>query len=171
MLNFRILAMKNKDIHLLAEKFWNGETSVSEDEQLRDQLRWGDVPTGLESLSDYLSYTEQTKSKALTDEFDQEVLRKINKPKTRIFSMPNLAKIAAAVLVLFFATIVFNNLDTQTKIAEQSEFIDTYQDSEEAYREVRSALMMVSSSMNNGMAHTQMLGKFDEAKKKTENRK
>ena len=160
--------MDRKQLNKLAEKYWEGKTTETEEKTLRDTLRWGETPKGLESIAEYLNYSQQIKSATLGDEFDQAIMQKIEPPKSRIFKMDTLVKIAAAVILLLVATFVFQKNDVPASIAHQSEFIDTYEDSEEAYREVRKAMMMISSGMSSGMAHTQVLGKFDEAMNKSQ---
>ena len=161
--------MENKEIYQLAERFWNGQTSEQEEKQLRNSLQWNEVPKDLEPLAEYLKFTEEAKHVVLGQQFDQDVLAKIDKPTTRLFSISSILKVAAVAILLIASIFLFRQSDTAPAIADQSEFIDTYEDSEVAYREVRNALMMVSTNMNQGMSHTMALGKFDQVRKKTSN--
>jgi hypothetical protein len=159
--NITLLVMENNKIQILAEKYWEGQTNISEENELRAALKCGEVPQGLESLAEYLKYTEQAKNQILSDDFDMELLKSIDKPKTSVFQLPMLAKIAAAILLLFIGTYVFQSYENSPMVAEQNEFIDTYDNPEEAYREVKKAMMMVSKNMEQGVQYTGLLGEFD----------
>ncbi len=155
--------MENKQLNILTDKFWKGESSTEEERQLETFLNEEAVPSGFESLANYLNFAGSTRSMELDDQFDKTILKKIEKPsagsKTRFMIM----RVAAAIILLFVAAIVLRQPNQPATVAHQSEFIDTYQDSEEAYREVKKALMMMSTNMNNGMKHAEMLGVFHQA--------
>ncbi len=155
--------MQQTNIQELANKFWRGESTDAEERELRKLLLETDsVSPQLSALKSYFAFTATVKSSELDEAFDQELQGKLL-PKRQYRPIRRMMGIAAALTVLLASVYFFKRSSQMEQIAHKSEFIDTYADSEEAYAEVKKALMMVSNSMNSGLAHTQVLGKFNEA--------
>jgi len=77
----------------------------------------------------------------------------------------------AAGIALLVGLTLINKLQDNDKainidpVAVNEEFIDTYDDPQEAYENVRAALMMVSSNLNEGVSYTSEMNKFEQAQK------
>lgn len=163
-------------IHQLAEKYWKGECSAAEEQLLKDTLRWGQVPADLEPLAEYLRFQEEQREHlTLDDSFDEAIMQQIaNRPKRRRIRLHREWSIAASIALIIGMSIFFFNqpeADLTAKAEISDEFVDTFDNSEEAYREVKKALLMVSSTMNNGMKHSALLGEFDKQQQVLNNKK
>ena len=166
--------MEFHTLQQLADKYWQGECTDQEEQDLTQALLNQEVPAGLEALADYLRFNQaERNSLTLDDSFDEMILQQIQptiqKPqKLRSSRASTFFQIAAAIALLMVSSFSVYSLMQPVTPAE-TEWVDTYDNSEEAYREVRKALMLVSSTMNDGMEHTQALGEFHKATLETRN--
>ncbi len=152
--------MERKELNILAEKFWEGNCSESEEKFLRDYLRWNDdIPSEFYDLRDYLSMMNAD-TEGLSLDFDQKVLSTIDSSSSRRrLDLKRLYPIAGVAVILFGIFIV-TQLGDSDPVEPVAQEIDTYEDPEKAYEEVKKALMMVSGKMNKGKKYSNELGKF-----------
>lgn len=157
--------MDSKNIHALLEKYWNCETSLEEEQQLKMYFRGKEIPEQLKETAALFQYFDDHKKKDLRDSaFDQEVLTKIKTPKegkiTKLFY--NSLKIAAGIAVLIVATfLVRNEVRKSTPVA----VVDTYDDPKLAFEETKKALMMISKSFGNAQDKAKKINMFNEAQR------
>ncbi|MEM7370379.1 MAG: hypothetical protein AAF587_17350 [Bacteroidota bacterium] len=167
--------MESHILNQLAEKFWEGKSTEQEEQQLKESLLQGPVPPELNSLAEYLQSLEAYRSATTLDqEFDAQMLAKIQ-PPAPVRSLKSgwamLTKIAAGIVLLLGMAW---GIQTMTQPQEEeivSEFVDTFEDSEIAYQEVKKALLIVSANMNEGLEHAELLGEFHKVKSEVENKK
>ena len=156
----------------LSEKYWEGACSDQEEAQLRRALQLGEVPDEYRVLATYLTSTQQwSQEETLGEAFDQTVFHTHQRRQQRQKQWRYVASIAASIALILSLTFVLRNSFSSSISQEVSTFTDTYEDSELAYQEVKKALMMMSSEMNKGKEHTQMLGKFHQTKTEIKNQK
>jgi hypothetical protein len=155
--------MDSKHIERLLEKYWNCETSLEEEQQLRDYFRGG-VPETLKETADLFRYFEwQKEQKIANASFDKEVKVRIAKstPKGKNISMViNYARIAAGLLVVITATYFVR---MEIRKAYPPEVVDTYSDPKLALEETKKALMMISKGLNKGQKEVEKIKVFHEA--------
>lgn len=158
--------MDSKQIERLLEKYWNCETSLEEEQQLRDFFR-GSVPENLNETADLFRYFEWQKEQKITSpNFDKEVKVVIEKqaPRGRSISMViNYARIAAGVLVVVTATYFVRE---EIRKAYPPEVVDTYSDPKLALEETKKALMMISKGLNKAQREAGKIKVFHEAEEK-----
>lgn len=143
----------------LIQKYWQGGTSLEEEQQLRVWLKTAPSTTENRQLADLLNW------------YDQEAERKIPRPiqepvKESSFSNKSMkvlmwvSGLAAAIALFFFfsqAPKASNSpLETQNLA-----YVDTYEDPEEAYQVAQNALMMMSKKMNATKKHKKKLKKIE----------
>jgi len=95
--------MDSKKIEELLNKYWNCESSLEEEQQLRDYFRKGDIPQEWNETAGLFRYFDAHKKKELNDvSFDRDVIRKVNSGKTgKVVSLVyNAMRIAAGISVL-----------------------------------------------------------------------
>lgn len=162
--------MESPILNQLAEKYWQGACTDQEEQQLKEALTHVPVPEGLEALADYLSLAKAEQSVRLLDEqFDAEMLERIQQKHAPIrrLMIPQWFTIAASILLLIGLGMGLMKLQQpmpEKEVASiESEFVDTYEDPAIAYEEVKKAMMMISSNMNEGLTHAQRLGEFHKA--------
>jgi len=153
--------MDSKKIEELLEKYWNCETSLEEEKQLRDYFQARDVPQHLKEPAALFRYFESQKNRSLQDRaFDSEVTRNITTGKTRRL-LYNTMRIAAGVAVLiiagWFVRKEIHKTDT-TMVA-----VDTYDDPKQAFEETKKALLMISSSFGKAEEQAKKINLFNEA--------
>jgi hypothetical protein len=141
--------MNLHEIEKLLEKYFEGETSLSEEKQLRDFFASGKVPERWKNLEGYFSFVIQEQDLQIRNtDFDNKVMSAIK--GNRLAPIVDLhrpwiywiAGVAASVLILIA---VFVKFDPFTQRIE-----DTYKDPQTAYLEARKILLYVSAKFNKG---------------------
>jgi hypothetical protein len=141
--------MNLQEIEKLLEKYFEGETSLSEEQRLRDYFSSGNVPERWRNLQVYFNQmklekeihldSSVTDSKMISSQKEEKVAPLIDLRRPWIYWMTG---IAASILILIA---VFVKFDPFSKRIE-----DTYKDPQTAYVEARKILLYVSSQMNKG---------------------
>jgi hypothetical protein len=162
------MLMDSKKIEELLNKYWNCETSLEEEQQLREYFRGQQIPEQWKEASTLFRYFDEHKKKILTDaSFDEDVLKKLKSPKqgkvTRLFY--NSMRIAAGVAVLLVATWFVRNEIRQTT---PQEVVDTYDDPKLAFEETKKALQMISKSFGNAEEKAKKINMFNEAQEQVQ---
>lgn len=158
--------MDSKQLEQLLEKYWNCETSLEEEKQLRGYFQ-GEVPESLKETADLFRYfeTQQANSVGGAD-FDVAVIKKIKhqKPVGKSVSMFfNYARIAAGLIVVVTATYFVRQ---EVRKAYPPEIVDTYSDPKLALEETKKALMMISKGFNKAQKEAGKIKAFNEAEEK-----
>jgi hypothetical protein len=158
--------MDSKQLEQLLEKYWNCETSLEEEKQLREYFR-GSVPENLKETADLFRYFEAQQSHSVEEaDFDAVVRKKIKQqqPQGKSVSMIfNFARIAAGLLVVITAAYFVRQ---EVRKAYPPEIVDTYSDPKLALEETKKALMMISKSFNKAQKEAGKLKAFNEAEEK-----
>ena len=158
--------MDSKQIEQLLEKYWNCETSLEEEQQLREYFR-GDVPDTLKETADLFRYFDREKEqKIISSNFDKEVKVKIERstPRGKSISMViNYARIAAGIMVVVTAAYFVRQ---EIRRAYPPEVVDTYSDPKLALEETKKALMMISKGLNKAQKEAGKIKMFNEAENK-----
>ncbi|MFK7972247.1 MAG: hypothetical protein AB8F95_17895 [Bacteroidia bacterium] len=157
--------MESTKLQNLAAKFWQGICSEEEENQLREAIRFGKVPAGLEDLEAYFQGLESVRTEeTLGDDFDQAILASISKPqKTKTKVRPMFLMRIAATAALFIALGFGANSLGLFAPAEASSPVhvsDTYQDPGKAFSQVKLALYKMSTNLNKGLQPAFKLSEF-----------
>lgn len=158
--------MASLTLHELADRYWQGQLSEREEQHLFSLLNEAnDLPAELEELRTYTSLmAQQRQTHRVPVDFDANLMAQVRataSPRRPLWE--RLTPLAAVFALLLGISLSWEQLVPGPALQEQKEFVDTYEDPEEAYRAVKAALMKVSTTMNQGMAHTDMLTTFHEA--------
>src|SRR5690349_20930343 len=100
------MLMDSKKIEELLNKYWNCETSLEEEQELRTYFKRNEIPTQFQEAAPLFRYFEASKKKSLDDrEFDAAVIGQVNKPaKGKVIKLVyNAMRIAAGIAVLVVA--------------------------------------------------------------------
>ena len=151
-------------IEKLLHKYWETESSVEEEKELKALLKNEDSSENAE-IKILFDHFESENAKELGADFDSELLGLIEeKEEVKVLKFSDYVKryssIAAAVLVLFISSYVFIQ---QQRTFETEDSFDT---PEAAYAELKKQLLMVSHYMNKGsetVGELSNLGKVDNA--------
>jgi hypothetical protein len=141
--------MNLPEIEKLLEKYFEGETSLPEEQQLRDFFAGGNVPARLKNLEGYFRFVIQEKDHQIDNvDFDKKVMSAIKEDQPALlFDIRRpwiywISGVAAGLLILIA---VFVKFDPFSKKIE-----DTYKDPQTAYTEARKILLYVSAKFNKG---------------------
>lgn len=156
--------MDSNRIDELLNKYWNCDTSLEEEQQLREYFRGRDIPEQWKDTATLFRYFDEHKKKTLDDPaFDDEVMKQVKAPKktTAVRVLYNSMRIAAGVAVLVVATwLVRNEIRNTTPQASA----DTFEDPKLAFEETKKALMMISRSFGNAEEKARKINLFNEAR-------
>lgn len=125
------------NLDTLLEKYDNGETSIKEEEQLRNYFANNDVPAHLESYKMMFQYFNKTKQEAFTQTVS------LKPRKSHIYQWISVA----AVLVIMFGVFKFVNRP-----------VGPTADQLAVYNQTKEALNLVSSKFNRGQDNMRTLG-------------
>ena len=141
--------MSFQTIEKILQKYFEGDTSLQEEEQLKSFFQQDDVPPHLMSLKElFLTYSREKEIEVLDKQFDEDIMSRIEsegiismkrKRRTTIYMISG---IAASILILITSFLYINIL---TKSIE-----DTFSDPRIAYNEAKNIMLFVSEKLNRG---------------------
>ena len=148
--------MDCKQIEQLLEKYWQCETSLGEEQQLRHFFVSEEVPPHLLTYKELFVYQYAEKEVGLGDEFDQRMIDLIESPVVeakhitlRSRLMPLLKAAAVVVFVAMIGNVVQYSVQSgRASDYDYDSYVDTYDTPEAAYQQVSSALLMLSEGIN-----------------------
>lgn len=156
--------MDSNKIDTLLNKYWNCETSLEEEQQLREYFMGKEIPEQLRETATLFRYFEANKKKTLSDgAFDAGVMAKVKTPAqgrmVKLFY--NTMRIAAGVAVLMVALWLVRD---EIRKSNPQEVADTYSDPKLALEETKKALLMISKSFGTAKEEAKNINKFNEAR-------
>ena len=151
--------MDSKQVELIIDKYWAGNTSLEEEKQLQVFFKSNDVPPHMEMYKDLFVSPELAIHPKLDKQFDAELISRIS--EDQISSKWTMFKVAAIALILLIASISVFQIDTKPVFAE-----DTFESPEEALEETKKAFILIAEAMNKGEQPVNMLSKLDQTNEK-----
>ncbi len=138
--------MELHKIELLLEKYFQGETTIAEENDLRTYFSSSDVAQHLEQYRPIFNYFTFAK----TEEFTQSIPLKSKKHYAGWIS------IAASAVILLGVALVWNR--------NQPEDLGTYDNPEVAFRETQKALSLLSGNVNKGVESVSYIQEYENSK-------
>jgi len=140
--------MKQHDIELLIEKFYNGETSKYEEQLLKDYFDQKDIPEQYSDTKEYFNFLQKEAALELDDVFDEKFFKETgldeHQTNNKRIWMYRISGIAATILV--FVLVWFG-----TELFQPKEVYGTISDPAVAFLETQKAVDEVSKKMNKGL--------------------
>ena len=143
--------MDFKHIYILLNKYWNCQTSVSEELELQKFFSENHVPNDLKQYIPIFKYRTQNQSLKLSSNFDKRIEKNIRNTKKnkyitiKIFA-PTLRIIASIALIIALGVVLYlaalHNKDTY--------FAETYNDPKAALKHATYALDKLSDALRMG---------------------
>ena len=154
-----------EQIKQLLEKYYEGNTSLEEDQLLKDYFRNQQVPSELEADKELFLYTSSESRKHLMNtQLKQKLVNWIdqqepieNKRRMVIWQY-RLAGVAAMLAIVVTCYLSIFQSKTKTALVTTAAKSDTIKDTKMAYAEAKRALLFVSQQLNKGTAP---LGQMD----------
>jgi len=135
------------NIEELLVKYENGETTLNEEQQLKDYFSQETVEPHLEMYKPMFAYFLVNQQ----EQFTKDVTLKTR--KIEIYKWISVAAVAVLMIGFYFRSPFVNS----------QEDLGTYEDPQLAYNEVVKSLGMVSKSFNKGKASVSYLGEMQKA--------
>jgi len=135
------------NIEKLLEKYDNGETSLNEEQQLKDYFSQETVAPHLEMYKPMFDYFLASQQEQFTKHLPLET--------KKVYNYKWLSVAAVAVLMIGF---YFNNSFTQNDLGTYNE-----DQAQLAYNEIAKSLELVSRNFNRGTSQVSYLGAMDNA--------
>jgi hypothetical protein len=149
--------MSSQKIEKILEKYFHGETSLTEERTLREFFRQEELPPHLAELKDQFSMLDPESEASLPDDFDNALFAEINNQDRKSKASKRavlyyISGVAATILIIVTVFIRFDPfVGNQTKSQEELAF-------EEASR----ILYYVSTKFNQGADPLKKVARFDE---------
>jgi hypothetical protein len=157
------MRMDFNNMEELLKKYWNCETTLEEEKQLREFFAGNNIPDQWKETAAMFRYFDAVKKKSINDlAFDGQVLRNVNATKeSKVRRLVyNAMRIAAGLAVVIAATWFIR---TEIRSSMPQEVVDTYDDPKMAFEETKKALLIISKSFGTAEAQTRKINMFNEA--------
>jgi len=156
--------MDYKTAKILIDKYWNCETSLEEEDQLRSYILQNNLPEEFKKYQDLFRFYSDERTKELSQDFDEKMLNLVRKKhkKSSQRYLNWMYKVAAAVL-LILSFFVINERFIRVKDQAKKVVEDTFSDPEKALEETKKVLFFVSQKLNKGKEEVSRLNKFKKA--------
>lgn len=156
------MPMDSKQIEELIAKYWNCETSVEEEQALREYFVRNGTDGSFKELAAIFQYLDQQRGRELHDAgLDGRILDLIRPKRARFRRlMHNSLRIAAGIVVLMVAVWFVRS---EIRQSTPQELVDTYSDPELAFEETKKALLMISRSFGAAEEQAKKINLFNEA--------
>lgn len=141
--------MEENKIREILERYWEGESSLEEEKELRSYFASSQVSDEFAPFIPLFAFFEEEKYVEMTTPIEQP---KIEKSGGKIINFKWAINVAASIAI--FMAMFFINRQIQKTQPAQYAYHDTYQTPEEALEEVKQALLYVSEKMNKGVTAT-----------------
>ena len=156
-------------IEKLLDKYWNCESSLEEENELKNWFSNQNSSEKLDEEEALFKYFALEKKKEIHSEsFDDDVIESINSYKDRkgkrFFLKPwfgHISKIAAGVVVAIAASL-YVLYEEEPKVPEVF-MTDSFETPEEAYEETLKVLNLISQKLNMGKEHAAKISVLSEA--------
>lgn len=160
--------MDSKRIEQLLEKYWACETSVEEEQVLREYFAVTANDGAIKELASMFRYFDQQRRKEMQDPALDARIHEIVRPKRAKLRrlLHNSIRIAAGIVVLMVAVWFVRSEIRQTT---PQELVDTYSDPELAFEETKKALLMISRSFGTAEEQAKKINLFNEAQQQIQN--
>ncbi len=144
--------MAFNNIDILLEKYFQGETSIAEEKELRSYFSSQDVAPHLEQYKAVFGYFTQARKQ----EFAQQIPQTAKKRNVKWLSVA-----ASVVVLLGIAT--FFMINTNEPVNHQHD-LGTYESPELAFKETQKALALLSSNVNVGIESVRYIQEYEVTK-------
>ena len=152
--------MNQQNIKILLEKYFEGETNLQEEAQLARYFQQENIAEDLVQYKPLFQFYDQQKNITLSEEFGQKIQQEITpitiaEKRPRIVHMYRvMARVAAVVALSFLTYQAYEYYALPEQKNPNYIVLDEAADAEEAYEQIKAALMLVSSKMNEGTEKT-----------------
>lgn len=151
--------MEFNNITQLLDKYWEGETSLQEEEQLKQYFSNGKVAPEHLQFQPLFQFFKDEQDVMISDDFEKRLLNQIeNEPQSKVRNlnwMHSIRSIAAVGIILLGGVFIFNQINKPAivnPVAASDDRFSQYEitDEKEAYEATKAALLLLSGKMKKG---------------------
>ncbi|MBS7255672.1 hypothetical protein [Flavobacterium branchiicola] len=146
--------MELDKIENILEKYFQGETTIAEEKELKEYFSSPNVAQHLEQYKPMFGYFSQVKQQKSTQEIPLQT-------KKRNVAWLSIA--ASVVVLLGIGTYFFMSEKNADQTVAQSE-LGTYDNPEEALKATQKALALLSNNVNVGIESVQYINEYEQSK-------
>jgi hypothetical protein len=158
--------MDSQRIKILLDKYYQGETSLEEQEILKEYFKDVSQQNGDNEDKMIFNYLHSEKSAIpadLSEELDKIIDNEAKKNKIKVIKIVRWAGSIAAVILIGILFLIFSK--NETKTVEKTFYADTYTDPEQAFKETQKVLLFISKTMNKKSTGLKHLAEIDKSLK------
>lgn len=148
--------MESDKIEILLEKYFQGETTIAEENQLKEYFSSSNVAQHLGQYQPMFGYFSQVKEQKSTQKIPLQ---------TKKQNVAWLSIAASAVFLLGIGTFFYMSEKNKASIAAQTE-LGTYDDPQKALAETQKALALLSNKVNVGIESVHYIKEYEQTKNK-----
>lgn len=154
--------MKTDEVKRLLQRYFNGESTISEEQQLLAYFRSGKVAKEVAQYAEFFGGISELANTANDSNIEEEVMDYIleneNREKTHYRTMwKRVTGIAASIIIVLGGFLFYQE--------QKKPFDDTFKDPEQAYAYASETLQFVSAKYNKGLAELSNFKKLGLASK------
>lgn len=154
---FKKIAAQENSSDDLIEKYFNGETSLEEEAELKTYFNAGQIEPKHQAYQPLFQYFQKEQEVEVSNGFDKKLFEKIERQGAKVIQLRNFRRRlmrVAAVAVVFLAAYLFFNKPTEPAppVVDWSAY--EIHDEQLAYEETIKALKLLSSKINKGKKKT-----------------
>lgn len=159
--------MDYREVRELLEKYWQGESTLQEEKQLKDffSLHKENLPTDLQQVAELFNFYEVEASQSMGD---------ISLPGTDHLKVKRNSKTIrlkrywkyAAIFILLLGSVLWYQSTTHQSQNNNVVAKNTYEDPEKAFEATQKALQILAANLNKGKEGMQKIALFHEAEQK-----
>lgn len=154
------MAIQNEELKGLIDRFWEGNTTLEEEERLRSLSRSPDFPVEFEGIAAYFDALEP-KAPQLEGDFETELMEKIPTGIVhRIKPFRTYIAAAAVAIAIMAGWWLTGGLQTEDPFANEQY---TQEEVQQAWKETQKALRKVGSELHEVQERSTAIHKFNEA--------
>lgn len=157
--------MDSKRLEELLQRYWEAETSLEEEQELRNYFCNEPIPAQWKEASTLFHYFEKQRQLTVRGNFEDSVVSRINAPKGRMMTLVQISLRIAAGVAVVLAAIFFVRQEIR-KESNELVFEDTYDDPQKALEETKKALLMISKGFGKAEAQARKINMLNEAQDK-----
>jgi len=151
--------MSSQRIEKILVKYFEGETSLSEERMLREFFQQDDVPAHLVELKEQFELYEEESHEELPDDFNETLFGEIDKQErgrkhSRRTTIYYISGVAASILILITLFIRFDPFISSSQYDDEEANL--------AFAEASRILYFVSDKFNQGTSPLGKVARFDE---------
>jgi hypothetical protein len=153
--------MDSKRIEELLNRYWNCETTLEEESQLREYFQGSTIPAEHKEAAALFQYFHKNKNQTIqAKSFDADLIRRV-KPKGKVVTLINYSlRIAAGIAVLVVAIWFVRTEINKTQTAQN---LGVIEDEKLAFEQTKKALMMISENFGKAEQEAKKINLFNKA--------